>query len=104
MAKCPFTWLEKDCPKSEKECQLWHKVIRCYDNGGQKIEENCVFILDHEERRNQTQRMAMLQAETGEVKNATIFQAAMLAEIPEAKNELFKITKRQMNNQKRIGP
>ncbi len=70
MGKCPFTGLKKKC---DPECELYKEVIRVYEDGKQEIIKGCVFVLDHEERRNQTQRMAMVQAEMGETKSATIF-------------------------------
>jgi hypothetical protein len=80
MGKCPFTGLKKKC---DPECELYKEVIRVYEDGKQEIVKGCVFVLDHEERRNQTQRIAMMQAEVGETKNATLFGA--LAGLGESK-------------------
>ena len=75
--KCPFTWLEKDCTP---ECALYMEVIRILDvTKKEEIVKGCVFVLDHDERRNQTQRLAMMQAEVGEQKQASIFLGAAIA-------------------------
>ena len=93
MKKCPFTWLEKYCTP---ECALFMEVIRVFDDTRkEEIVKGCVFVLDHDERRNQTQRLAMMQSETGATKHAAMFQGlAMLADSPEAKQELFRLVRK----------
>lgn len=87
--KCPFTALKKDC---QPDCALFMEVVRCYDDGGEQIVKACVFVLDHDERRNQTQRLAMMQAEAGECKQITLFDSMVrLNNDPRALTELGKI-------------
>ena len=93
MKKCPFTWLEKECTP---DCALFMEVIRVFDDTKkEEIVKGCVFVLDHEERRNHTQRLAMMQSELGATKNAATFQGmAMLADSPEVKRELFRLVRK----------
>ena len=98
MAKCPFTLLENPCPRTnegENGCELWHEATRVLDATGETlIVKACVFNLDHDERRNQTQRLAMMQSEMGATKHAALFQGlAMLADSPEIKHELYRLIK-----------
>lgn len=87
--KCPFTGLKKEC---SADCALFHEVVRVFENGHQEIYKGCVFVLDHEERRNQTQRLAMMQAEAGECKQITLFgELARLTDDPRAITEFMKI-------------
>ena len=92
MKKCPFTQFKKECTS---ECALYQEVVRIFDDGKTGIAKGCIFILDHEERRNQTERIAMLQAEMGVTKNAMIFQAMAIvdphANIDMAREEIARI-------------
>lgn len=72
--KCPFSQFKKECGP---HCALFMEVVRCYDDGGEAIVKGCVFILDHDERRNQTQRLAMMQNEAGELKQISLFSSAV---------------------------
>jgi hypothetical protein len=69
---CPFTGLKKQC---SEECALFTEEVRVYEDGKTGVIKGCVFVLGHEESRNQTQRLAMMQSEVGETKNATVFNA-----------------------------
>lgn len=102
MAKCPFSALEKDCPQTREGpygCRLWKEVARVMDSGEVVIVKDCVFNLDHDERRNQTQRIAMMQSEAGETRQTTLFQALTLCGVPEARRELMKLALRSLKDE-----
>ena len=94
--RCPFGKFKTCIP----DCELWIESTRKYDNSNETvIIKGCSIKYIWEELAGQTQRLAMMQSEIGETKNANIFQAvAMLCQNDKAKSELLKIVKKHIPN------
>ena len=75
---CPYTGFKKVC---NPDCELFIEVPKMFEAGGTVIFKGCVHRLTYLETMNQTQRLAMMQAEVGETKNATIVQTAAICQL-----------------------
>lgn len=95
MGACPFNRF-KPC---RSDCELYREETRKPDGPGETaIIKGCSLALAMDHMENMNQRLAMLQAEMGETKSASVFHAiAQLTESSAAKRELGKMVKRRFN-------
>lgn len=92
--KCPF--FGKECKKNWEDCALAVEKRRQYDDGTQVVIKACSMWATTDEMENHSQRLAMIQAEAGQTKQAAAFQALTLLTDgnPVYKRELAKVVRR----------
>lgn len=90
--ECPYSG--KTCKKRWDRCALKSVSDRTYDNGERVVVYGCSQFMVVDEILCLSNRMAMMQKEVGEVKNASVFQAmAALTDGDAARNDLLKIVR-----------
>lgn len=91
---CPY--FKKACKKFWENCAFAIETSRTYDNGRHVTVKACAIWFNANEMENHSLRLAMVQKEMGETKNATVFHGLTeLTQSPEAREELRRIV---MNN------
>ena len=94
---CPY--FKKQCKKFWEDCAFAIEKTREYNDGRQVVVKVCAIWFQADEMENHSLRLAMLQKEMGQTKNATVFQSmALLADSAKAKYELQKIIGKNMND------
>lgn len=95
--KCPY--FKKECKKFWEDCAFAIETSRTYDKDGRQVViKACSLWFQAAEMENHSLRLAMVQKEMGQTKNAAIFQSmALLADSAKAKYELQKIIGKNIN-------
>jgi hypothetical protein len=89
---CPF----KGSRCTQEKCALFARTSRKWDDGTRAIVEGCTIPMMWAELANQTQRIAMTQAEMGEVKNATVMQTLAMLKDETGRRELERIVDKKL--------
>jgi len=89
---CPQ--FKKPCAKHWSECAWAIEKDRVYPDGAIIVLKCCSVYLNADEHENSNNRLAMVQAEMGETKNAAIFQALALVGDPRGIAEINRMAKR----------
>jgi hypothetical protein len=87
---CPY--FKKQCKKVWEDCAFSIEKTREYNDGRQVVVKACAIWFQADEMENHSLRLAMVQKEMGQTKNAAVFQSmALLADSAKAKHELQKV-------------
>lgn len=89
---CPH--FKKPCAKQWSDCAWAIEKDREYPDGTIVALKCCSIYLNADEHENSNNRLAMVQAEMGETKNAAIFQALALIGDPRGVAEINRMARR----------
>ncbi|MBC2741590.1 MAG: hypothetical protein HGJ93_00695 [Desulfosarcina sp.] len=92
---CPQ--FKKPCRKQWEQCAWRMENERQYPDGTQVVIKCCAMFWTADEQVNMNNRLAMLQKEMGEVKNANLYHAMAMLGSVEGRAELVKMINRTAN-------